>query len=513
MGNFRKYFVYIIVGIWFFLLVLLLPRHELWYEEAHGWLFARDSSSLVNLYQNLTYEAHPMMWYSILFGVTRITDNFYYMQLAHIAIALIGIVVFCRYAPFRLLDKILFIFGYFVFFEYAVISRNYGLTVLLLFIYCAWYAQRFRRLYLTALIVGLLGQTSPVGFLFSLVLGCFLFGEYIWIYRKKVDWRILVISLFCFVSLSGTALLKLLPPVDRSYTLDSYTHFDLQRVALSSLMVWRGMIPIPHFGLHFWNTNIVMPVQNTESLSTTQYVSIGIAIGLVGLFILYSCLLLVKRRVLLGLYLGAASVLFLLFYTTYYGAVRHYGFFFILFICIVWLRSFYPEREDGLSVRSEKMYKAVNRIFPPFFTVLLSVHFVCGIYAYYADFNEPFMTSKDVSDYLKTSQLDRLPISVDFDYAMTPIAIYLNRHLYYPRSDTVGTYVVMNTDRQAIDQSEVVRRSLAHLGGEGVMLLNYRLDNPSCFELRKVFEKSLAYQDTVYIYYVSKDCLDSHGEQ
>ena len=53
---------------------------------------------------------------------------------AMIAAALVYVVA--RWAPFSKVNKTLFAFGYFPFFEYAVIARSYGLLFLLLMIAC-----------------------------------------------------------------------------------------------------------------------------------------------------------------------------------------------------------------------------------------------------------------------------------------------------------------------------------------------------------------------------------------
>src|SRR6185295_95494 len=44
------------------------------------------------------------------------------------------VIIFLRNAPFTDLFKILFIFGYFMFYEYNIISRNYGISFFMLFI-------------------------------------------------------------------------------------------------------------------------------------------------------------------------------------------------------------------------------------------------------------------------------------------------------------------------------------------------------------------------------------------
>ena len=91
-------------------------NHEMWRDELQAWMIARDSSSLIDLYNNLRYEGHPSLWYIFLYAITRFTDNPLAMQLFHLLIASGTIYVFAKFSPFTKLQKILFTFGYFPFY-------------------------------------------------------------------------------------------------------------------------------------------------------------------------------------------------------------------------------------------------------------------------------------------------------------------------------------------------------------------------------------------------------------
>lgn len=85
----------------FFALGLItLLRHEMWCDEFQGWLIARNSHSLANLFVNLKYEGHPALWYLILYVITRFTHNYFWMQLTHLALATLVIWVMWRYSTF-----------------------------------------------------------------------------------------------------------------------------------------------------------------------------------------------------------------------------------------------------------------------------------------------------------------------------------------------------------------------------------------------------------------------------
>lgn len=107
-------------------------HHEMWRDEIQAWLIARDSGSVFELFAHLKYEGHPGLWHLCLMPLTRITHSPVIMQVFHLLIAGIVVYLFVRYAPFNLLQKFLFCFGYFVLYEYAILARNYALGLLLI---------------------------------------------------------------------------------------------------------------------------------------------------------------------------------------------------------------------------------------------------------------------------------------------------------------------------------------------------------------------------------------------
>src|SRR5688572_5900249 len=112
-------------------------RHVMWRDEWRAWMIARNSASIAELVENLRYDGHPGLWYTILYALSRIERDPLAMKLAHVAIAGAAVWIVARHSPFTRLQRLLFAFGYFAFFEYATISRAYGLGLLLSVAACA----------------------------------------------------------------------------------------------------------------------------------------------------------------------------------------------------------------------------------------------------------------------------------------------------------------------------------------------------------------------------------------
>lgn len=102
----------------------------------------RDSRSTLELINNTRYEGHPILWNYLLYLITRFSANPFWMQFFHIVISSFVVFIFLKKAPFNWLFKALFIFGYFMLFEYNLISRNYILGVLFLFLAATQFENR-----------------------------------------------------------------------------------------------------------------------------------------------------------------------------------------------------------------------------------------------------------------------------------------------------------------------------------------------------------------------------------
>src|SRR6516165_2118889 len=145
-----------ITSAFFLLGAYLMSHHEMWRDEIEYWLIARDSTSVPNLFANMKYEGSPTLWPLLLMLLTRVSHSPTAMQALHLLIATSTIYVFARYSPFSVVQKVLFSFGYFPFYEYAIISRNYALGVLLIFVFCSLFERRYTNFLMVSLVLFLL---------------------------------------------------------------------------------------------------------------------------------------------------------------------------------------------------------------------------------------------------------------------------------------------------------------------------------------------------------------------
>ena len=233
-------------------------NHDIWLDEAHHWLFARDSLTPTELIANMRYDGHPILWNLMLFGITRLSQNVVFMQLLHVCISVTAVAVFLFFSPFKFSEKILFVFGYFVLYEYTVISRNYGLLMLLLFLVVVLYEKK-KYIWL-GLTLAMLANTH----LFGLAIACFFFvmACYESLFAGKVKPNAAIVTgTLLFLAGVTISLWQIIPPSDTTF-FDLHPQApSLERMGRTSSVFLKGFIPVPDFtNHHFWNTNLLMTV-------------------------------------------------------------------------------------------------------------------------------------------------------------------------------------------------------------------------------------------------------------
>jgi hypothetical protein len=134
-----------------------IPYHEPWVDEAQAWQLAR-SLSLASLFKTyIRYEGSPGLWHFLLWVLIRIHISYAGLHWICGLIATVAASLLIFRSPFPRYLKLSLPFTYFLFFQYAVIARNYVLVPLLLFLAAmAWKKSPFGL----ALTLGLLANAS-----------------------------------------------------------------------------------------------------------------------------------------------------------------------------------------------------------------------------------------------------------------------------------------------------------------------------------------------------------------
>lgn len=259
----------------------VMAHHELWRDEVQAWLLARDSSSSLDLLSRQRYEGHPALWQLLLMPLTRAFHTPVAMQVLNLLVATTTVYLFVRWSPFTRLQKVLFGFGYFPFYEYAIISRSYGLSLLLLTVFCCLYPRRHRHFVLLALTLFLLCHTHVLSLIMVMVLFAGLCLERLFAKVGPDEPRCNPLPFYagCTVIALGivTAVIQIMPPPDTGMCVG--WQFGLSYDALSRIAkaVIGGYLPVPTIGLSYWNHPLCLerrlsPLNLFSSLAVLGYV-------------------------------------------------------------------------------------------------------------------------------------------------------------------------------------------------------------------------------------------------
>jgi hypothetical protein len=401
--------------LYFFVSLVGILHHELWLDEAQHWLLARDSNSASELVQNTRLEGHPLLWSLLLYGITRFTSDPFWMQFLHILISTTTVIVFLKKAPFDWLFKTLFIFGYFMIFEYNLISRNYNLAILFLFLACSLFGKREQKFSLICLFLALATNTHLLFSIPAFALFLTLLAEQI----EKKQFLKKQFRMGYFVFAIGLILIFIQVKTTHSdWLLGSIAQLPFhERLIPGFVSFFKGVIAIPDFRtIHFWNINLIV------NWSKPLTAILALLIYLLPLVLFFK-----NRKTLFFIYTALIGAQ-IFFFVTQRTSTRFQGMTFLLIIMGLWIEHYY-NREDLKLKKALNSFRLTRLKNPIIYTILL-IHFGSGMYAYSMDFNYSFASAKKTVEYLKSNQLDSQQI-VSVTCEGTSISAYLGKKVYF----------------------------------------------------------------------------------
>jgi hypothetical protein len=497
-------------GLLFFIFFCLgfigIFNHAMWRDELNPWLIARDSNSLVELFQNIKYEGHPGLWYICLYLLNQFTHNPIAMQMTHLILATSFIYIFLRFSPFTRWQKVLFTFGYLPFYEYLLISRNYIIGIFLISVFCALYNTRRKSYVILSLLLFLIANANAYCLFISLALGLALILEYS--LREQLSESLtasrtnIILSLTIYALGIAVSLAQLIPPADSTLQggLSGWTlHFDIRHLAKALIRIW--------------NSYIVILVPGDSNIEVFLFAVMGL-----GLFFFASTVLIRKPIALLIYTVGTLEIL-VFTYVKFLGSARHYGHLYIVLIVSLWIASYYPKSNLLLQplTRGARTIQPISTVWLKFtqkyqtifMMVILSAQLTAGIVAFSRDLVVPYSAARATARYIQSQHLENKFMVGSRDATISPLCGYLNRKIYYPERQGLGSFVLFNSQRQEVDAATVLAQvsQLIQQKPEPILLiLNNELNTAradlSVSPLSK-FTKSLIFNEKYYLYEVS----------
>lgn len=397
-------------------LALTIPRvlvHVMWRDELRVWQLCLPCTSLGELRDATMFEGSPLLWYWIVWWLTRAFESAASMQVVHVLLSGAVVFVFARYAPFGRTCRALFALGYYPFFEYAIISRNYVLVFLFLLIGCA--ALCAERRSWPWLLVALLGLTQ------SSIWGCgfsaLLLGV-MWVWRAGASALSRVVLTLC--TLGGMALAYWSArPGPSEYFIESWRDATVgERLAGTISAIWSGLIPLPALQRNYWNSNFLDGVPELHLALSL----------LLALMILASLL---RRPIAFAVIAIGAGGLLGFMGLKFHGFNRHFGHLFMLLIASCWIAARCP---TGSWLKKLPLFDLLDRQRAFGLAVLLALHALIGIGVAIADVRLPFSASQAAAQHITSNARDARIIG-HLDFATSPLTYWLGRQIYFPVSN------------------------------------------------------------------------------
>jgi hypothetical protein len=429
-----------------------LPRlflHELWRDEAWLWLVVTESHSVNDLFSALGRSGQGYLFPILCVLARQVSTSPRAMQFLHLILAGAGAFAFARWAPLRRRERALFVFGYFPFYEYAVISRHYAAGALLVWVACAA-AQSGRRLLVLGCALALLCQTTVYGCILAIAIICGWMLDR-WLRRGTLEplrrWEIaasLAVVLAGFVA----GLAQITPLPGTSFAPEWHFGWEPERAGMVLSMVWRAFVPLPHPWVQFWNTDLL-----------DAWPALQAAGGLL-MLALAAALLWRRKAALLTFCIGAAGILGF-GYIKYIGQMRHEGHLWILFAAALWLGGF---QDDRRSWRARALLS------------LLIIHCVAGAFASWIDLRHPFSNGPATAALIRRKGLDQYPLLGHREPPAASVALPLGRPMYSPSRRIFVTHPDWGPRQRELNDPELrcAARELAQREGKDIVLVMNR---------------------------------------
>lgn len=327
------------------IVALLLFNHDMWRDEWQAITMATDIHSFSEYIGRMRLEGHPPLWYALIKIVWSIYPSGNSVKIIHFCITLfISFYLLFRISFVSMGRKALFLFGYYMIFEYASISRNYSLVVLFMLVALNNIEMKtFRhRLWVLIAVCGMM-LTHIYGIIMAF--GVLFYISYDYLLKPKELFTKHRILLFLLASCLAILLTILLIPHKHMvvYPTGHSKFLNLFLFAPKAFaFMWDAIVNIPLWQNGFWNKNILgmymgwEPARGTPEFNIKlMWYCIRAVLMLPVIYLIY--LDLKSNRKLLFTLIVIWALIYTVQVEVYWGYLRHSGFYYVSLMMVMFL--------------------------------------------------------------------------------------------------------------------------------------------------------------------------------
>jgi hypothetical protein len=403
---------------WLIIVIIVCAKHELWRDEVRALSIAIEPDTFWELPSALVNEGHPILWYLILRIGFFAANSPVILKIASVFVAFVSVVIFYRYSPFPLWQKILFLGGVLPFYEYSVMARNYGISMLLFFLFALFYTQRKKRSFLVAVILVALANTNAPSCILVCVFTAHWFFEDMVFERRLFNFRrVTVFACSCAFIGMGIfyAVFTAFPTQDTIVT----KVFSLEASQVLKAL-WTN---IKHPGIQFEKVFHGLPVSMRDLL----------------VWLLFAGLL-IRPLYAVSFFMGVI-LLGLFFSLVYQGSLRHEGLFIIFTISLYWIVS-QKMMVSGKGKRSRYLLSLFKVSSCIVLSTIMVFHILYAGYKIHVDLTGEMSSAKAFGEFINENPKYKEAIIVgEPDYMLESLPYYVCNQIYITREMRFRNYV------------------------------------------------------------------------
>lgn len=443
---------FLLTGAFAALFVVNIAHHAMWRDEILAWAIAAEARTPLHfIIESQHYDGHPALWHTLLWLAGLAVPGPVALKLVHgaIGLALIGLIGLA--SPFSRLERALLLGGYFLVFEYTVISRNYGIAVLLALLYARSRTARPAAIIGNAALLALLANTN----IYATCLSGALALEYLASRLDRPDRGRLAAGAAIYVAGLALVAITVWPAPDQSREITQPLTLALSPGHLLKTFLRfldAGLIPlrIPDGFFAFYVREGATMAELLPHLLTAAA--------------LLAAMWLIFRRdlPLLGVFaltlVGAAGFGHLV----HAIAIRHWGIAWLAFATCLWMaRAARPAPGPSLPALA-----------------VLALGAAAGAQSLALQWDRPFSMTQATADWIAQSEYRDLPLIGSPDYSSGMVAVLLGREIAMPDCRCTARRPVFSAARDGFTQGALPQAlaELAPRGRPALMVLGWPLN-------------------------------------
>lgn len=481
-GRPRRAFSLLLFCAWAFPVVLLVWNHVVWRDEVRAYSFALQGRNVVAMLRGLHGEGHPALWYLLIRAGHSLLPRPQALQTVAFLVAFVSMLLLVLRSPFSPIALALLLSSRFALYEYSVMARNYGISMLILFLIAMLYPRHRDRGLLIGALLFLLANTNVHS---VLLVGAFLvFWLFDLLWNSPAPRRQALRNYFfnAAVAVFGIMLcaVTVLPTINDAGSLSHPHGIALLAYLFSSLIE-----PAQSFS-HLLLFHYVQLLLEHFSLLHQPYLAIFVT--LMSLLLFASTLGLVRRpAALLASWLALIGIT-LFFAVLYPGYDRHEDLWLIFLIAMYWIAG---RSSPPTSTTPHPAIQAIQASGYVALMLVLVLQTIAGLIAIKPLLRRvvPEGRARDLGQLISSNpELQNAILVADPDYLLESVPYYASNPTYLIREHRFGN-IVHFTRKATLNQSldDILNQAQqlhASTGKPVIILMQDRLEPSAPPEVR-----------------------------